>query len=40
MFDAVVLLKIQIQPDPYGGANFVPIAVPQICCLTSPLNSK
>ena len=31
-------LSMKIQA--YVGANLVPIAVPDICCLTIPLNSK
>ena len=29
-------IKIQV----YGGTNFVPITVPESCCLKLPLNSK
>ena len=36
----IYISKPHMNTHAYGGANLAPIAVSQICCLVSPLNSK
>ena len=35
-----ICLYLYINMQVYGGAHFVPIAVPDNCCLIFPLNSE